>query len=152
MNTSSTTPQADPLSSTPRRSLGALAVRRPGPCDRPRPARRVGGGADGGCHYTDKDGYDIPIDDGQGVIVDGKTVTCQRWNDHRQRGAQSRRRPQGSDRERSQPQKLPVLNRSAIAVDPLNPEVVSRPVTRSAGGGPDWRYCQAGVTQVVMSA
>ena len=30
----------------------------------------------GGCHYTDKDGYDIPIDDGQSVIVDGKTVTC----------------------------------------------------------------------------
>lgn len=29
-----------------------------------------------GCHYTDKDGYDIPIDDGQSVIVDGKTVTC----------------------------------------------------------------------------
>jgi hypothetical protein len=31
----------------------------------------------GGCHYTDKDGYDIPIDEGQSVIVDGKTVTCQ---------------------------------------------------------------------------
>lgn len=30
----------------------------------------------GGCHYTDKDGYDIPIDEGQSVIVDGKTVTC----------------------------------------------------------------------------
>ncbi|BBZ63899.1 hypothetical protein [Mycolicibacterium monacense] len=29
-----------------------------------------------GCHYTDKDGYDIPIDDGQSVVVDGKTVTC----------------------------------------------------------------------------
>ena len=29
-----------------------------------------------GCHYTDKDGYDIPIDEGQSVIVDGKTVTC----------------------------------------------------------------------------
>jgi len=34
------------------------------------------GAGDGGCHYTDKDGYDIPIDDGQSVIVDGKTVTC----------------------------------------------------------------------------
>jgi hypothetical protein len=33
-------------------------------------------GDTGGCHYTDKDGYDIPIDDGQSVIVDGKTVTC----------------------------------------------------------------------------
>lgn len=32
------------------------------------------GGA--GCTYTDKDGYPIPIDDGQSVIVDGKTVTC----------------------------------------------------------------------------
>ena len=30
----------------------------------------------GGCHYTDKDGYDIPIDEGQTVIVDGKNVTC----------------------------------------------------------------------------
>jgi hypothetical protein len=30
----------------------------------------------GGCHYSDKDGYDIPIDEGQSVIVDGKTVTC----------------------------------------------------------------------------
>jgi len=34
------------------------------------------GGPSGGCHYTDKDGYDIPIDDGQSVLVDGKTVTC----------------------------------------------------------------------------
>lgn len=30
----------------------------------------------GGCTYTDKDGYPIPIDDGQDVIVDGKTVSC----------------------------------------------------------------------------
>ena len=30
----------------------------------------------GGCNYTDADGYNIPIDDGQSVIVDGKTVTC----------------------------------------------------------------------------
>jgi len=34
------------------------------------------GGPSGGCHYTDKDGYDIPIDDGQAVLVDGKTVSC----------------------------------------------------------------------------
>lgn len=34
------------------------------------------GTGDGGCHYTDKDGYDIPIDDGQSVLVDGKTVSC----------------------------------------------------------------------------
>jgi hypothetical protein len=39
-------------------------------------AQPVGGGSGGGCHYTDKDGYDIPIDDGQSVLVDGKTVTC----------------------------------------------------------------------------
>lgn len=30
----------------------------------------------GGCNYTDADGYDIPIDDGQTVFVDGKLVTC----------------------------------------------------------------------------
>jgi hypothetical protein len=39
-------------------------------------AQPVGGGSGGGCHYTDKDGYDIPIDDGQSVLVDGKTVSC----------------------------------------------------------------------------
>ncbi len=31
---------------------------------------------DGGCFYTDEDGYDIPIFDGEGVIVDGKLITC----------------------------------------------------------------------------
>ena len=30
----------------------------------------------GGCHYTDADGYDVPIDDGQDVFVDGKIVSC----------------------------------------------------------------------------
>jgi hypothetical protein len=30
----------------------------------------------GGCTYIDKDGYPIPLDDGQSVIVDGKTVSC----------------------------------------------------------------------------
>lgn len=30
----------------------------------------------GGCNYTDADGYNIPIDDGQTVFVDGKLVTC----------------------------------------------------------------------------
>ena len=30
----------------------------------------------GSCHYTDADGYDIPIDDGQDVFVDGKIVSC----------------------------------------------------------------------------
>jgi hypothetical protein len=39
-------------------------------------AQPVGNGTGGGCHYTDKDGYDIPLDDGQSVLVDGKTVSC----------------------------------------------------------------------------
>jgi hypothetical protein len=30
----------------------------------------------GGCHYTDADGYDIPIHNGETVFVDGKLVTC----------------------------------------------------------------------------
>lgn len=30
----------------------------------------------GGCTYTDADGYDIPIDEGQDVFVDGKIVSC----------------------------------------------------------------------------
>ena len=30
----------------------------------------------GGCHYTDKDSYDIPIDEDQDVFVDGKIVSC----------------------------------------------------------------------------
>lgn len=30
----------------------------------------------GGCHYTDADGYDIPIHDGEDVFVDGKIVSC----------------------------------------------------------------------------
>jgi hypothetical protein len=30
----------------------------------------------GGCHYSDSDGYDIPIHDGETVFVDGKLVTC----------------------------------------------------------------------------
>lgn len=30
----------------------------------------------GGCHYTDADGYDIPIHNGEDVFVDGKIVSC----------------------------------------------------------------------------
>jgi hypothetical protein len=72
------------ISSTPRKLtrfkyaaalLGALAVVALAPAT----AHALpvnGNGADGGCHYTDKDGYDIPIDDGQSVLVDGKTVSC----------------------------------------------------------------------------
>ena len=54
--------------------LGAMAVVALAPATAN--AMPVGNGADGGCHYTDKDGYDIPIDEGQSVLVDGKTVTC----------------------------------------------------------------------------
>ncbi|HVQ50478.1 MAG TPA: hypothetical protein VMS92_10580 [Mycobacterium sp.] len=39
-------------------------------------AQPVNNNEGGGCHYTDKDGYDIPLDEGQSVLVDGKTVTC----------------------------------------------------------------------------
>jgi hypothetical protein len=34
------------------------------------------GPSGGGCHYTDADGYDVPIDEGQDVFVDGKIVSC----------------------------------------------------------------------------
>ena len=54
--------------------LGAMAVFALAPATAH--AQPVNNGADGGCHYTDKDGYDIPIDDGQSVVVDGKTVSC----------------------------------------------------------------------------
>jgi hypothetical protein len=67
-------------------------------------------GADGGCHYTDKDGYDIPIDDGQGVIVDGKTVTCN-GGTITVSAASSR----GGPKKPVVTQKLPVLNKNAAA-------------------------------------
>lgn len=38
------------------------------------PVGPVGTGS--GCTYTDADGYEIPIDDGQDVFVDGKIVSC----------------------------------------------------------------------------
>lgn len=54
--------------------LGALAVVALAPAVAN--AQPVQNNGSGGCTYTDKDGYDIPIDDGQSVLVDGKTVTC----------------------------------------------------------------------------
>jgi hypothetical protein len=54
--------------------LGAMAVFALAPATAH--AQPVNNNDGGGCHYTDKDGYDIPIDDGQSVLVDGKTVTC----------------------------------------------------------------------------
>jgi hypothetical protein len=55
--------------------LGALAVVALAPATaHAQPVNNVG--EDGGCHYTDADGYDIPIDEGQDVFVDGKIVSC----------------------------------------------------------------------------
>lgn len=54
--------------------VGALAVVALAPATAH--AQPINNTDSGGCHYTDKDGYDIPIDEGQSVIVDGKTVTC----------------------------------------------------------------------------
>ena len=55
--------------------LGAFAILALAPATaQAQPIDGTTGGA--GCTYTDKDGYPIPIDDGQSVIVDGKTVTC----------------------------------------------------------------------------
>ena len=68
-------------------------------------------GAGGGCHYTDKDGYDIPIDDGQGVIVDGKTVTCN-GGTITVSAAPSRNVGPKKPIVNQTPQKLSVLNRS----------------------------------------
>jgi hypothetical protein len=55
--------------------LGALAIVTLAPATA-HADDKGGSGPSGGCHYTDPDGYDIPIDEGQGVIVGGKTVTC----------------------------------------------------------------------------
>ena len=54
--------------------LGAFAILALAPATAH--AQPVDGTTGGGCTYTDKDGYPIPIDDGQSVIVDGKTVSC----------------------------------------------------------------------------
>jgi hypothetical protein len=54
--------------------LGALAVVAFAPATAH--ALPVNNEGDGGCHYTDKDGYDVPIDEGQDVFVDGKIVSC----------------------------------------------------------------------------
>jgi len=51
----------------------------------------------GGCHYTDKDGYDIPIDEDQDVFVDGKIVSLSRWNDRRHHCASERWREHKAD-------------------------------------------------------
>jgi hypothetical protein len=55
--------------------LGALAVVALAPATAHATDNEPGTGS-GGCHYTDADGYDIPIDDGQDVFVDGKIVSC----------------------------------------------------------------------------
>ncbi|WP_231969363.1 MULTISPECIES: hypothetical protein [unclassified Mycobacterium] len=88
MNAARTTGRDDlqeiTMKNTARRSIrfryaatlfGALAIVAVAPATAfAEPNGPTGGG--GGCHYTDPDGYDIPIDEGQGVIVAGKLVTC----------------------------------------------------------------------------
>ncbi|ART73940.1 hypothetical protein BTO20_27355 [Mycobacterium dioxanotrophicus] len=54
--------------------VGALAVVALAPATAH--ALPVNNNEGGGCHYTDQDGYDIPIDEGQDVFVDGKIVSC----------------------------------------------------------------------------
>src|SRR5512139_1599919 len=56
--------------------LGAFAVLAVAPATAFATDNEPTPGGDGGCHYTDADGYDIPIDNGQGVFVDGKIVSC----------------------------------------------------------------------------
>jgi hypothetical protein len=56
--------------------LGAFAILAIAPATAHAVDNNPSPGGGGGCTYTDKDGYPIPIDDGQSVIVDGKTVTC----------------------------------------------------------------------------
>src|SRR6476619_3335075 len=55
--------------------VGALAVVALAPATAH--ALPVNNNEGGGCTYTDKDGYDVPIDEGQDVFVDGKIVSCQ---------------------------------------------------------------------------
>ena len=55
--------------------LGAMAIVALAPATaHAEPTEPTGGSS--GCHYTDPDGYDIPIDEGQDVFVDGKIVSC----------------------------------------------------------------------------
>lgn len=65
-------PQTDPLQV--RTLVGALAVVALAPATAH--ALPVNNNEGGGCTYTDKDGYDVPIDEGQDVFVDGKIVSC----------------------------------------------------------------------------
>ena len=92
--------------------VGALAVVALAPATAH--AQPVNGAGDGGCHYTDKDGYDIPIDDGQSVLVDGKTVSCS-GGTITVSAAPSRNVGPKKPVVNQTLQKLPVLNRSAAA-------------------------------------
>ncbi len=56
--------------------LGAFAVLAIAPATAFATDNDQGPAGGGGCTYTDADGYDIPIDNGQGVFVDGKIVSC----------------------------------------------------------------------------
>jgi hypothetical protein len=56
-------------------ALGAFAILAVAPATAFATDNAPGTGG-GGCHYTDADGYDVPIDEGQDVFVDGKIVSC----------------------------------------------------------------------------
>jgi len=55
--------------------LGALAVLAIAPATAHAVDNDPTPGSDG-CTYIDADGYEVPIDDGQDVFVDGKIVSC----------------------------------------------------------------------------
>jgi hypothetical protein len=104
--------------------LGALAVLALALAPATVHAQPVGStGAGGGCHYTDKDGYDIPIDDGQGVIVDGKTVTCNGGTITV--GAAPKTNVDGAQQQHLDP------NASAQTASPSKPPLVNRNVPTS---------------------
>ncbi len=102
--------------------LGALAVVGLAPATAHATDNDPTGGTGGGCHYTDVDGYDVPIDDGQDVFVDGKIVSCRGGSivitTAPLRGVGSVRPPLGGANQpvlTQAPQKLPVANRNVTA-------------------------------------
>jgi hypothetical protein len=78
----------------------------------------------GGCTYTDADGYDIPIHDGEDVFVDGKIVSCRGGETivttPPQRGVQGLRPQLGGN--------LPVLAEAEQPAAPNRPPLATGPV------------------------
>lgn len=56
--------------------LGAFAVLAVAPATAFATDNEPTPGGGGSCNYTDADGFNIPMDDGQDVFVDGKIVSC----------------------------------------------------------------------------